>query len=117
MDSGLFSQQSSLDDEYSSQQPSGQELSATASSNSCSGGGNSGPLEDYTKCNTSLPPVALPAKVMEYSKTSNKGLSEYIEHFSYKGTDTSIILTSLFLCICRNCLRHRRHSQRQTKKE
>ena len=87
MDSGLFSQQSSLDDEYSSQQPSGQELSATASR---SGGGNSGPLEDYTKCNTSLPPVAPPAKVMEYSKTSNKGLSEYIEHFSYKGTDTFI---------------------------
>ena len=64
MDSGLFSQQSSLDDnEDSSQRPSGQELSATASSNGCSGGGNDGPLEDYTKCNTSLPPVAPPAKV------------------------------------------------------
>ncbi|CAI7994497.1 Ribonuclease H2 subunit B [Geodia barretti] len=83
VDSGLFSQQSSLDDEYSSQQPSGQELSATASR---SGGGNSGPLEDYTKCNTSLPPVAPPAKKLSQAqkalaKADKKGMKSLSSFF------------------------------------
>jgi ribonuclease H2 subunit B len=87
VDSGLFSQQSSLDDnEDSSQRPSGQELSATASSNGCSGGGNDGPLEDYTKCNTSLPPVAPPAKKLSQAqkalaKADKKGMKSLSSFF------------------------------------
>lgn len=56
MDSGLFSQQSSLDD---NEDPSHPNTPAVATSASCSG---DGPLEDYTKYNSSLPAIQ-PVKV------------------------------------------------------
>ena len=58
MDSGFFSQQSSLNDDNGSSQ----ELTCTPTAAS-SISDDSGPLEDYTKYNTSLQPSNQPTKV------------------------------------------------------
>ena len=69
MDSGFLSQQSSLDDACSD---GSQPLSCTPTPASSSSG-NGGPLEDYTKYNTSLPQTAQHTKVLAALYTSHDG--------------------------------------------
>ena len=61
MDSGLFSQQGSLDDDDNSQ-GSSQSTNQTLTCTPTASPADSQPLEDYTKYNASLPP-APPTKV------------------------------------------------------
>ena len=57
MDSGVFSQQSSLENSEASSESSSLQLTCTPTAS-----GSDEPLEDYTKYNASLPPVP-PTKV------------------------------------------------------